>query len=266
MKNKIGVGIITCNRENFFKKCVDSIPDVDSLVIVNDGEPYDNSIYPDGAEVIQHTKNKCVGVSKNEALRYLIQDGTDHLFLIEDDMLIKNPEVFNQYIKTAETSGIWHLNFGYHGPANKTAEGQKNPRQVVEYDNGIEVALNPNCVGSFSYYLRGVIKHVGYMDERFKNAWEHVEHTYKIIDAGLHPPFWWFADVANSDEYINEQACSEVNSTIRKNDEWTKNMREGMAWYRHKHGIAPVETPDTKPEKVLQILDDIEKKYARKVK
>jgi len=186
------------------------------------------------------------------------------LFLVEDDMLIKNPDVFNQYIKTAQESGIWHLNFGYHGPANKR-NGVKSPRQIVEYGNGVEVALNPNCVGSFSYYLRGVIKHVGYMDERFKNAWEHVEHTHKIIKAGLHPPFWWFADVANSDEYINELACSEVNSTIRKDEGWTKNMREGMAWYRHKHGAGPTETPDTSPDEVMKILESIEANYAKKV-
>lgn len=265
MSNKIGVGVITCNAEERFKSCIDSIPNVDELVIVNDGCEYPPSAYPDNATIIQHSKNKCVGISKNDALRSLIQSGCEHLFLIEDDMIIKNPDVFTHYINAAEGSGIWHLNFGYHGPANLTDEGAPNPRQIVEYDNGPSIALNPNCVGSFTYFLRSVVKHIGYHDEHFKNAWEHVEHTNRIIKAGLHPPFWWFADVADSHEYITEYASSEVNSVIRKDDEWNKNMREGMEFYKHTHGWYPQQTPDTPPQNVMAILEDIEKKYARKV-
>lgn len=266
MKNKIGVGILTCNRLDFFKKCIESIPNADEIVVVNDGLPYSNDVYPGKVKsVIQHTKNKCVGISKNEALRYLIQKECDHLFLVEDDMLIINPNVYEHYIHGAEASGIWHLNFGYHGPANKKPDGTKNPRTTVEYEPGIELAFNPNCVGSFSYYHKGVIKNIGYMDERFNNAWEHVDHTYRIIKAGLHPPFWWFADMADSDQYINELACSEVNSTIRKTPEWSKNMQLGMAWYEHKHGFIPTKTPDTPPQKIIEILEGIQKNYARKV-
>ena len=265
MNNKIGVAVITMNRLEFFKNCINSIPEqIDTIIVVNDGDPYPKEEYPAKVkEVLQHTKNKGVGISKNEALRYLIQDGCDHLFLVEDDMLIKNPNVFNQYIKTAAETGIWHLNFAYHGPANKDPQGNKRPRQVVEYGNGIEIALNPNIVGSFSYYLKGVIKAAGYMDERLKNCWEHVLHTHKIAQLGLHPPFWWFADLANSDEYIAEQASSEVNSVIRKTDEWQKNMREGMELYKHIMGEYPTKTMDTPQERVLQILEQIKKNYSK---
>lgn len=264
MNNKIGVGVVTCKREEFFKNCINSIPNVDTLVVVNDGTPYDSSSYPSKVkDVIQHEKNKCVGVSKNELLRYLIQDGCDHIFLVEDDMLIKNPQVFDEYIKLASATGIWHLNFGYHGPANKRPDGTKNPRLVVEYKNGMKLALNPNCVGAVSYYLRNVIKNVGYIDERFVNCWDHVEHTYRIIKAGLHPPFWWFADLANSDEYIQEQASSEVNTTITRTPEWIKNFTEGAAWYQHKHGWIPTKTPDTSVAEVQNILKTIYKNYAR---
>jgi glycosyltransferase involved in cell wall biosynthesis len=264
MNNKIGVGVITCNREEFFKNCINSIPAVDKLVVVNDGQPYSKEAYPSKVtELIQHEKNKCVGISKNEAMRYLMQNDCQHLFIIEDDMLIKKPDVFEQYLKAASVTGIWHLNFAYHGPANKDQNGNKRPRQVVDYGNGIEIALNPNIVGSFSYYLRGVIKAVGYMDERLKNCWEHVLHTHKIAQLGLHPPFWWFADLANSDDYIAEQACSEVNSVIRKTPEWQKNMREGMELYKYLMGDYPTKTMDTPPDRVLQILEQIRKNYAK---
>ena len=265
MNNKIGVGVVTYKRPEFFQKCINSIPNVDTLVVVNDGDPYSPSLYPSSVkEVIQHTKNKSVGVSKNELMRYLIQDGCDHIFIVEDDMLIKNPKVFEEYIKLASASGIWHLNFGYHGPANML-NGVKHPRLVVEYKEGIKLALNSNCVGSFSYYLKGVIKNVGYIDEKFVNCWDHVEHTYRIIKAGLHPPFWWFADLANSDEYIAEQASSEENTTITRTPEWVNNFREGAMWYKFKHGFIPTQTPDTSPEQVSVVLKTIHKNYAKPI-
>ena len=39
---KIGLGVITYNREEFFKKCFESIDSnyIDELVVVNDGTPY----------------------------------------------------------------------------------------------------------------------------------------------------------------------------------------------------------------------------------
>lgn len=268
MNNKIGIGVLTCNRADFFQKVIKAVPDVDTVVVVNDGSPYNNDIYPSKVkDVLQHTKNKCIGISKNEALRYLIQDNCNHLFLLEDDILIKNPEVCRAYIHGAEASGIWHLNFGYHGPANFKSNqyGVKNPRTTVEYEPGIELAFNPNIVGAFSYYLRGIIKTVGYMDERFKNSWEHVEHTYRIIKEGIHPPFWWFADLANSDQYISELASSEVNSVIRKTDTWRTDMQMGAVWFKRKHGFIPTAIPDTHPDVVLQRLEEIKEKYARKV-
>jgi len=280
MSHKIGVGIITCNAESRIRQSGPTVPQADYMVIINDGKPYANDAYPKGIEVIQHTMNKNVGISKNEAMRYLIQKGADSIFIVEDDMLIKRQDVYEAYIKTAEKTGIWHLNFALHGPANKKQIQQgpmnvqdrhlldqnsaPNPRQIVSYGD-VDLALYPNCVGSFSYYLKSVIKNIGYIDERYKGAWDHVEHTYRIIKAKLHPPFWWFADIANSGDYITEIPGSIENSTIAHTPEWMKNFREGMEWYKFKHGWYPQQTPHTSPEDVMKSLEFLETNYKHKV-
>ena len=70
--SKIGLGIITCNREDFYKQCYESIPldAIDKLVTVNDGKKLKGS-YSD-TKIITHSTNKGVGISKNDAMQYLL--------------------------------------------------------------------------------------------------------------------------------------------------------------------------------------------------
>ena len=65
MKKKIGFGLVTYNREKYFKqvtKNFNKLP-VDEIVIVNDGTPYKK--YPKKAHVIEHDTNKGVGINLN---------------------------------------------------------------------------------------------------------------------------------------------------------------------------------------------------------
>lgn len=269
MKNKVGIGILTCDRLNFFKRCIESIPlghEIDCLLVVNDGNPYKKEDYPTFIDhVIQNPRNLGVACSKNIALRKLIEQDCDHIFLMEDDIFIKDPTVFEKYIQTAATTGIWHLNYGLHGNYNRRKDGSPIIKMEAEYDNGIKIALYHNILGAFSYYYKNVIKHVGYMDERFHNAFEHVEHTYRILLKGLHPPFWYFADIANSQDYIGEQTEAYEGSKIRNEKVWKNDMVKAMAWFKHKHGSIPQQIPQAQEADVQKSLEELERNYARKV-
>ena len=285
MSNKIGVGVVTYNRPDYFKKCINSVPSVDTLVVVNDGTAYDSDIYPKHVkEVIQHEKNKCVGISKNELMRYLIQDGCDHIFLIEDDMEVLRSDVFEKYINAASVSGIWHMNYGPGSPFNRVQDPEilkldlggrhlldkhsdPKPRLIIDYGNENKIALYQHSVGMFTYFQRGVIKNIGYHDEHFHNAWEHVELTYRIIKAGLHPPFWWFADLYDSTQYVREIEGAIENSSIANDKEkWKKNIEEGAIWYKQIHGHYPAQIQDASPDAVQKILKDIKSNYSRVLK
>lgn len=256
-KEKIGVGLTTYNAEHRIKLSAPNIPSwIKNFVIVNDGTPYDKNVYPENAHVIQHEKNKSVGAAKNSALNFLIEKGCEHIFLIEDDIIIKNESVFEEYIKHSIVSGIKHLNFALHGPANKkgstgfkTLEDRKdsnnepNPRVIIPYSTDVEIALYPNCVGAFSYYHISVINKIGLFDEKFKNAWEHVDHTYQAIKNNFHPPFWFFADINKSWEYLTDIPNSIENSTIARTPEWMENFQIATSWYKKKNGVVPTETP-----------------------
>ena len=263
MNNKIGIGIVTCDRVGFFKRAVNSIPIVDCLVVVNDGKPYDADVYPDHAEVIQHEFNMSVGVSKNHAIKYLMDQDCDHIFIMEDDIEIIDQNICDEYIKTAKASGIWHLNYGLHGSYNRNQHGKPIRKHIADV-NGIKVSLFHNILGAWSYYYKGIIKNCGYMDERYHNAWEHVDHTYAIIKKGLHPPFWYFADIHQSENFIADIEQNFGGSKIRANkNSWQNNMSLGANIYHQKWGHEPTQTPDLGLDNALESLEFLRKNYSK---
>lgn len=270
-KGSIGVGMVTYNAPDRIKQSASTVPSwIEHFVIVNDGTPYDEKVYPANAHIINHETNKSVGQAKSTAMKYLLDQGCEHIFIMEDDVLIKNEKVFDQYIQTSILTGVKHLNYGLQGPANKkgaqgfstlqerAAQGEltePNPRQIISYPDNVELALYPNCVGSFSYYNREVLEKIGLFDSFYKNAWEHVDHTMEAFKKGFTTPYWWFADINKSWEYVTDIEDCIINSTIARSDEWQKNYELGYLHFKNKHKFGPTEVPDFTPEKVTQQLN-----------
>jgi GT2 family glycosyltransferase len=269
---KIGVGIITCNRSEFFRECFNSLPKekIDEIVVINDGNPLPFDISK--GVVLDNPKNIGVGKSKNRALKYLVEHNCDYIFLIEDDMLIKRDDVFDAYINAYKQSGIHHFNYGPGSPFNRKQtiqnfdlhnrhlldqHSEPNPKMIVDYKNA-KIALYEHTVAMFSFFTKEVIEKVGYIDEEYYNAWEHVDHTYRIIKAGYHPPFWWFADIANSDQYLTEAPGAIDNSSIaNKTEQWQKNVYEGREIYKRNHGHYPNQPPYVTKEQVINKLKQL---------
>ena len=264
--NKLGIGIITYNRPDYFKRCIESIPAGDEIVIVNDGDPYPANAYPSKVtHLIQHTENKCVGASKNEALKYLYDKGLNHFFIIEDDMEIIDPGIFTAYIGASKTTGIQHFNYGPGSPWNRVGKdknGKPTPKMIIDYGK-YKIALYMHTVAMFSYFSRKVVGIVGLHDENFHNAWEHVDYTARIAKAGMTTPFWWFADIMDSVNYVREQENALENSSITKDEtRWKDNIEKGIQYYMKKYGRHPSDYPQISTDVVLQSLKKLKETYA----
>lgn len=256
---KIGIGVITCNRKTFLENLINSLEkckeSISELIIVNDGEALYDLKLPFGT-LINNDTNEGVGRSKNKALNHLIKSECDYIFLIEEDMLILDKDIFKEYIKASEETGIKHFMFGYHGPANKNgiSGGEPCPRTIVQYPSGRKIAFNTHCVGSFCMYTLDSLKEVGIIDEVFVNTWEHISHSYDLVKAGYAPGYWWWPDIVDSPKYITEQACSEQSSTIRGTTDWHPNMIKGANYFKSKHGHYPTDVPSISKEELTGIL------------
>lgn len=262
----IGVGIITCDRPEFFRECLDSInrDEVDHIIIVDDGNVPVEYFPEPCITYIRHGARRGVGVSKHDAITSMIKLNCNHLFLIEDDIKVIKDGVFDRYIETFEKTGIEHLMFGYHGPANKNgiSGGPPAPKYLFKmgvYDNGdpLVIAINQHCVGAFCYYTRNCIEQCGNFDLRYRNAFEHIEHSHRIALAGLTTGYWNWADIANSCDYLSEQACSEVNSSIRGNSDWSDNINNGIELFISTYKQHPFRVTDASEAEIAQTLKTI---------
>ena len=247
--SKIGIGIITCNRNEFLANCIKSIsPEwYDEIIIINDGDKPIAAFYD--CDIINNPANLGVSKTKNIALKYLIDSGCEHLFLVEDDIIFKE-NVFKKYIEASDKTNVKHFNYCLHGYDNKINGEKPNPRKIFDI-KGIRVSLYFNVYGACSYYHKSVIDEIGFMDENYYNAMEHVDHTMEAIYKGYHPPFRWFIDLENSNEYIQDQDKNHSKSTIRKGD-WLKHFHAGVKRFKDKFNIDV-----TSPYQKYAELDDV---------
>ena len=257
--SKIGIGIVTCNRNSFFTNCINSIQKewYDELIVVNDGDlPIKYSANKN--IIINNKKNLGVCKSKNILFKELLAKKCDYIFIVEDDMHFKD-NAFQAYIDAHKKTGIHHMMFAYHGPTNKgnISKGKPKPRIVIDYGD-TKIALNQGCVGAVCFYTKECLNNVGLFDEDFdKNNFEHVEHSYRLAKAEYSTPYWWWSDIANSLDYIEEQACSEDNSSIRRGNEWQQKIMESAQIFKNKHGYMPAWqgcVPDTSVAEIKQLL------------
>jgi hypothetical protein len=90
------------------------------------------------------------------------------------------------------------------------------PKYIVCNSTNIKLSIFSRLCGDFEYFTKEVIQQVGMFDAKnYINALEHAEHTYRISTRGYTLPFHAYADIYNSNEYIEDVG---ITSSIQRNE------------------------------------------------
>jgi glycosyltransferase involved in cell wall biosynthesis len=250
-REKIGVGITTYNHEDYFKDLYNSIDLnlIDELVVVNGGKKYENDY---NCHWIQHNKNSYPSVCRNDCITFLMNHGCDHIFLIEDDMIITDALIFERYIKASKESGLKY--FSYVSTSDGSGEPfNRNPKITVEYKNNVKVNFFQNMCNEFTYHHRSCFEKVGLYDGNMREAFD-VELAYReSLIAEWASPFWWFADIFDSDHFIknNPKAISRLQSE-RPDGSRAEVIGKIWEYFNSKHGLFVPEIPNINKQEFLQ--------------
>lgn len=256
--SKIGVGIITCDRLEFFKQCYKSIPEyIDELIIVNDGKDLPST--SSKVKIVNNETKKQVGECKNIAMRHLLETGCDYIFTVEDDIVIKDPNTFIKYIEASKETGIQHFNFGFSQRENLDKDLKPVYRKIVEYKN-TKIVLTPNILGAFTFYTRKALQTIGLHHYKFnKGHGDHPELTYRAYKHGFTTPFWWFADLYESWDMIENLSNLGSDSLVRNQQDIAKNFAEACETFKELHGVDMLQVPNVTPQEAVECLKRIYK-------
>ena len=241
MSDKVAIGIVTYNRPEQFRTVAKAVLEqFDGIPIFayNDGSPQTeqySSIRKElsgSIDLVNAPVNQSVGYAKNRLLERMLDDGADWLFILEDDIIPISPDATTAYIEACKRSKWHHLMFAHHGELNKGVPLN------TDWVWGISFFLH--CVGAWCVYTREVIEKVGLIDEAFINAWDHVEHTWRIAQAGMTAPFWNFADVAGSDKLLAEMDLEATPIGTRSHEAYDARVAAGLQYWRAKDPNCPI--------------------------
>ncbi len=228
---KVGVAITTFNSESYFKELYDSLPfdHISELVVVNGGEPYEGTYE---GHWIQHEERKWASVARNDGLKHLKSKDMDHYFVIEDDMVLKRPDVFLHYVNASKITGLDYFvfcsNAWHSGPI-----GNRTPKLKVQYSEDLTIGLFANMCNEFTYTSKRLLEKLEGYDEQFQFTFD-LDYVYRASITENVSPFYWFADIIGSDELVmnNPNSISRMNA----NGERDKIISHNMELFQKKHG------------------------------
>jgi hypothetical protein len=255
-KEKIGLGIVTYNSESYFESLYKSLDlnVLDEVVVVNGGNEYEGRYE---CEWIQHKENKYPAASRNDCIQYLIGKGCDHIFLCEDDMIIKDNKIYQKYIDASEETGLKY--FSYVSISAGAGERHKRtPRLTVKYSDDVAISFYGNMCNEFTYHHRSCFEISGLYDVRFRDPFD-VDMAYRESQTYYCSPFWWFADIVDSDDYIknNPVAVSRLQSSSRSDGSREQRIAEQWDLFFRKHGVYVNQITQCTKEEVLDKLRHI---------
>jgi len=251
-KDKIGVGITTYNSEEYYKTLYNSLPldKIDVLVTVNGGDRY-KDVY--SSNWIQHTKNVYPSVCRNDCINFLLQRNCEHIFIIEDDMILKSADIFDKYIQASKESGLKYFSF-VSTSWESGNPGKRTPRLTVEYKNNVSVSFFQNMCNEFTYHHNSCYEKTGLYDTNYRDPWD-IDMAYRESQQDYAAPFWWFADITGSDKLVmnNPEAVSRLQGE-RADGSREQRIQKEWEYFIKKHDHHVTQIPNVSKEEVVAKL------------
>lgn len=207
MKKSI-VCVITYNRLDLLKDCLATLEPFPMVAVFDDGS-IDGTV-----EWLEQWANNAVlrrwtfpsdcrlGVARNSnrAIKFAMEKRADTLFLLNDDLLVKDTKIFDLYANAIEKTG-----FGYYCYTDKRSPFKQSESFVV---NDIELERHTSGDGAFIVMSRRAMETLGGFDPAYGLcAGEHFDAARRASAAGLSRDT---LDVAATKDMVRIRQYSEI--------------------------------------------------------
>lgn len=199
MENRIALAILNWNRDVF--PTLKSLEKFDGPVIIctNRKDRIDLTIDP---RLVYVESSSNVAASKNLLINSANELGASYLFIIEDDVIVKDVSVFEKYIELMEKFKTGVVFYGFDR-SNRILEGKPNPCIIIKLnEQGDELYANRHCCTS----VFGIdLKNNKELFDPNILVMEHEEYLQRCADKKILPFNGFYFDIPRSWEYFDRQ-------------------------------------------------------------
>ena len=224
-RGKVGLGLTTWKRPALYRQSMASVVGhlsgvVDVGIVIQDGGECYVEDLPEGWWLSDHGENRGWAESKNEGLSFLLSQGCDHLFMIEDDTTVTSPRAVTGYVDAAIASG-WHYLTAHPWGETTTA--------LVEQDGPISYWA---YVGSWWTYMsrHGFLEGGGY-NEYMGGIMGDIELPQRWKLKGLSSGWGKLADATGSEDWVKPSCLTPDQSTICTQPGWAERQWHLIEWW-----------------------------------
>lgn len=240
--------ITTYNRPELFSKLIESIEfDMfDKIAIVfdkGDFEEYSNHPKLKNAQnviKIQPKNNIGVGRAKKMGLDAISETAQDYIYFIEDDIEIKNNDIWDYCEKVSVECELPHFNWEKCISNNLKARLQYR-EHVVDFFH--------HPTGAFQFFTYDIFsKHGCELDPNYKNGFEHIDVEYWLWTKKILDQFWYFPCPQKMSDYLKYNG---EKSTITESLNYNNDVMDGLRYFIQKWKIHPAQIPDISEEEFV---------------
>lgn len=211
ISGKIGVSISThsdnntdIGRYDIIEECLQSLIDIDPDVYINiisDGitDYHEKIINKFPFDHIKRSESGGISKVKNQGIDSILGRGYDYGFLIDDDVIFKDKEIFNTYTSTIIETDIPHYCLFLNDDGSNCN---------IEVVNNVSIKKTPWVNGCFLTFTRELIEKIGYFKVlTYRYGHEHSNFTRRSVH---HKEIPFYCDVLNATDLldINQKSLS----------------------------------------------------------
>jgi hypothetical protein len=162
-------------------------------------------------DIIEYSiNNETLSKIKNNTIKYAKNKNYDFLFIIEDDIIIKDGSIFDKYISVMMEYKVGVVFYPYYSSFNRVLGNIPNPAVKVKFNENDYQQLARIPVDAFiglNLKTNNIL-----FDENYQMM-EFNEYLKRCNDENIVPMNGFYFDVNNSWEYFSDNVSRKINAT-----------------------------------------------------
>jgi hypothetical protein len=256
---EIGIGILDLYTEEDLQNCWDSIPtkykNHDDLLTRVYIVSNNNNKYLSEGQQKKYTTPVQLATMRNYLISQMRMRDCKYYFILHSNQIIKDPNIFENTIKLAQTFGTWVI----FGPSTDNIP-------LEDDENNLTLNLSKNLNTEFMFLFSGVFNNAGYFDERFFNGKDIdvLDYVLKLRKKEVYPPTGYHPTIQNDWLDSGVGVFNKMGFLDIPNQDKSVQLAYSLFFLNNKYIPTQNEPAAVSNDELLNKMEQLQKNYGKK--